>query len=92
MIVRQFGSSGVKIPIIGQGTWNLEGADKSTAIKSIQKGIDLGLTHVDTAEMYGHGCVEELLGHDTATSRGHAHSRATDRTIENFLDNFDWFE
>ena len=63
MIVRQFGSSGVKIPIIGQGTWNLEGADKSTAIKSIQKGIDLGLTHVDTAEMYGHGCVEELLGH-----------------------------
>jgi len=47
---------------IGQGTWELEAADEREATRALLLGLDLGLTHVDTAEMYGSGRVEELLG------------------------------
>ena len=57
-----FGPTGITVPIIGQGTWNLEKAHRPTAVYVIQQGIALGLAHIDTAEMYGHGQVESLLG------------------------------
>lgn len=47
--------------MIGQGTWNMEHDDRATAIAAIRHGIELGLTHIDTAEMYGSGRVEKLL-------------------------------
>jgi diketogulonate reductase-like aldo/keto reductase len=49
MFKRKFGSTGIEVPIIGQGTWQLErdGAD------ALRVGLDLGMTHIDTAEMYG---------------------------------------
>ena len=40
------------IPVLGQGTWNL-GGNRGAAIAALRRGLDLGLTHVDTAEMYG---------------------------------------
>ncbi len=48
MIKRDFGSTGVQAPVIGQGTWKIgpEAAD------ALQAGIELGMTHIDTAEMY----------------------------------------
>jgi diketogulonate reductase-like aldo/keto reductase len=61
MRTRGFASLG-NIPVIGLGTWNMERDDKSAAIAAIRRGLELGLTHVDTAEMYGHGKVEELVG------------------------------
>jgi diketogulonate reductase-like aldo/keto reductase len=59
---RELGRSGEAIAPIGQGTWGLERADEAAATRALQVGLDLGLTHVDTAEMYGDGRVEELLG------------------------------
>lgn len=57
---RAFGASGPKVPVIGQGTWKME-RDGAPAVDALRRGLDLGLTHVDTAEMYGMGEVEELV-------------------------------
>jgi len=48
MLKRQFGSTGVDVPVIGQGTWQM----KSSGVEAMNLGIDLGMTHIDTAEMY----------------------------------------
>jgi diketogulonate reductase-like aldo/keto reductase len=52
---------GVKVPALGQGTWNIE-RDRATAVAALRRGIDLGLTHLDTAEMYGEGAAERITG------------------------------
>jgi diketogulonate reductase-like aldo/keto reductase len=62
MQLRPFGSTGREVPIIGQGTWYIEEADSATAITALRRGLDLGMTHIDTAEMYGSGAAEELVG------------------------------
>ena len=50
-----------KIPVIGLGTWQMEGDRRSSAVAALRRGLDLGLSHVDTAEMYGTGRVEEIV-------------------------------
>jgi diketogulonate reductase-like aldo/keto reductase len=50
---RPFGSLGTEVPVIGQGTWQLDGRNDAGAIAALRRGLDLGMTHVDTAEMYG---------------------------------------
>src|SRR5262245_8230474 len=70
MKTRALGSSGERVPVIGQGTWELELADEAEATRALHAGLELGLTHVDTAEMYGSGRVEELLGRALAGRRG----------------------
>jgi diketogulonate reductase-like aldo/keto reductase len=57
-----FGSTGRRIPVIGQGTWNIELGDHAAAIEALRRGTDLGMTHIDTAEMYGAGEAERLVG------------------------------
>ena len=69
MKARQLGSTGCAVPVIGQGTWNLEYAERPAAVRALQRGLDLGLTHVDTAEMYGSGAVEEIVGEAIAGRR-----------------------
>jgi diketogulonate reductase-like aldo/keto reductase len=64
---RLFG--GVMVPVIGQGTWNMEDDHRAEAIRALQRGIDLGLTHIDTAELYGSGKVETLVGEAIAGRR-----------------------
>src|SRR6201747_1901776 len=49
----QFGSSGRDVSVIGQGTWYIDHGDRATAIAALRRGVDLGMTHIDTAEMYG---------------------------------------
>jgi diketogulonate reductase-like aldo/keto reductase len=55
VIVRQqkFGDNGPLVPVIGQGTWYIDRGDRSGAVAALRRGIDLGMTHIDTAEMYG---------------------------------------
>lgn len=61
---RAFGATGVELPIIGQGSWDLpESGSRLSEVKlALRRGIELGMTHLDTAEMYGSGAVENILG------------------------------
>lgn len=55
---------GETVPCLGQGTWNMgERADRrADEIAALRAGVELGMTLVDTAEMYGDGATEELVG------------------------------
>lgn len=50
---RQFGSSKRSVSVIGQGTWYIDRGHRKDAVAALRRGIDLGMTHIDTAEMYG---------------------------------------
>ena len=63
MIRRPFGATGVEVPVVGQGTWRM-GESRHEAeheVAALRLGIDLGLTHIDTAEMYGEGGAERVV-------------------------------
>ncbi|MBS1089135.1 aldo/keto reductase [Gluconobacter wancherniae] len=56
--------NGVTVPALGMGTWNIgdSGARRAGEIESLRKGIENGLRVIDTAEMYGNGRSERLVG------------------------------
>lgn len=58
---RRWGSAGFEVPVIGQGTWQMEADDRAACVRALRAGLDAGLTHVDTAELYGSGVVEEIV-------------------------------
>ena len=62
----KFGNSGREVSVIGQGTWYIDRGDRRSAVAALRRGIDLGMTHIDTAEMYG----------DAELGRGGSHRRA----------------
>lgn len=66
---RRFGPLQREVSIIGQGTWHIEEGEPASAIAALRRGIDLGMNHIDTAEMYGAGAAEELVGHAIAGRR-----------------------
>ena len=53
MRTKAFGSNGPDVSVIGQGTWYIDHGDRAAAVAALRKGLDLGMTHIDTAEMYG---------------------------------------
>ena len=55
---------GEQVPALAQGTWYIgdSKATRAEEIATLQLGIDLGLTLIDTAEMYGEGLAEQLIG------------------------------
>ncbi|HET7502003.1 MAG TPA: aldo/keto reductase [Kofleriaceae bacterium] len=69
MQTRTFGTGGPAVPRLGIGTWNMERDDRGAAIAAIRRAAELGMTHVDTAEMYGDGQVESLVGEAIAGLR-----------------------
>lgn len=48
-----FGSTGRDVSVIGQGTWYLDQGDRGAAVAALRHGLDCGMSHIDTAEMYG---------------------------------------
>ncbi|MGO8911259.1 MAG: aldo/keto reductase [Bradyrhizobium sp.] len=50
---KEFGRGGPQVSAIGQGTWYIDRANRKSAVAALHRGIDLGMTHIDTAEMYG---------------------------------------
>lgn len=70
---RAFGWTGVQVPVIGQGTWHMGELrrEREGEIAALSLGLNLGLTHIDTAEMYGNGGAEEVVA---ATIRGRRRS------------------
>ena len=59
---RIFGPTAVPVAAVGQGSWRSDEANAAAAIAALRRGLDLGLTHIDTAEMYGGGAAERLIG------------------------------
>ncbi|MES2197955.1 MAG: aldo/keto reductase [Pseudomonadota bacterium] len=53
MQTRKFGSNGPDVSVIGQGTWYIDRGDRKNAVAALRRGLDLGMSHIDTAEMYG---------------------------------------
>jgi diketogulonate reductase-like aldo/keto reductase len=58
---RWLGPAQREVPVIGQGTWSIE-EDRASAVAALRVGLDLGMVHIDTAEMYGDGAAEEMVG------------------------------
>jgi diketogulonate reductase-like aldo/keto reductase len=60
---KPFGWTGVEVPVIGQGTWRMGGSRRAhaTELEALRAGLELGMTHLDTAEMYGDGGAESQL-------------------------------
>jgi diketogulonate reductase-like aldo/keto reductase len=63
---RELGKTGEKVPTIGMGTWrigNFHSQDeKAEQVRALRRGVELGMNFIDTAEMYGGGRSEQLVG------------------------------
>ena len=68
MDFEELGRTGVKVPAIGAGTWEMGGdtarntSNDEESIRALKRAIELGMSLIDTAEMYGDGHCEELVG------------------------------
>src|SRR5262245_23683960 len=59
---RRFGFLRDEVPVIGQGTWHMgERGRRRAEAEALTLGLELGLSHLDTAELYGNGDAEELI-------------------------------
>jgi diketogulonate reductase-like aldo/keto reductase len=65
----QFGPARREAAVIGQGTWYNPGDDRAVAVAALRAGLNLGMTHIDTAEMYLDGVAEELVAEAIAGRR-----------------------
>jgi diketogulonate reductase-like aldo/keto reductase len=63
--------SGDKVPVLGLGTWRMgeRRSERAAEVAAIRLGLDLGVTLIDTAEMYGDGGAEEAIAEATAGRR-----------------------
>jgi diketogulonate reductase-like aldo/keto reductase len=63
--------SGDKVPVLGLGTWRMgeRKSDRAAEVAAIRLGLDLGITLIDTAEMYGDGGAEEAIAEAVAGRR-----------------------
>lgn len=63
--------SGLLLPVLGQGTWRMgeDRANRKAEIAALRLGLDLGMSLIDTAEMYGEGGAEEVVGEAIAGRR-----------------------
>jgi diketogulonate reductase-like aldo/keto reductase len=62
MEYRPFGPTKRDVSVIGEGTWYFEDSERKTAISALQRSLDLGINHLDTAEIYGNGEAEKIIG------------------------------
>ena len=63
-LTRTVSANGLILPVVGQGCWNIGDDPKKSADEeaSLRLGVSLGMNMIDTAEMYGDGASEELVG------------------------------
>ena len=66
---RTFGTTRRRVAPIGQGSWKIEESAADSAVAAMRRGLDLGLTHIDTAEMYGSGSAEGIIAKAIAGRR-----------------------
>ena len=58
---RPFGPTRRRVAAVGQGSWKMEESAADSPVLSLRRGLDLGLTHIDPAEMYGSGAAESII-------------------------------
>ena len=73
-LTREIGRSGVSVSAVGLGTWAIGGwmwggTDEAESIAAIQASLDAGVTHFDTAALYGFGASESIVGQVLAENR-----------------------
>lgn len=63
--------NGARVPALGLGTWGMgeRRGSRADEVEALQLGLDLGMTLIDTAEMYGDGGAEEVVGEAIAGRR-----------------------
>jgi diketogulonate reductase-like aldo/keto reductase len=94
---RRLGPTPFLVSVVGQGTWYIEETERAQAIAALRRGIELGMNHVDTAEMYGSGAAERMVGEAIEGRRDevflvskvlpeHASRRGTIKACEGSLD------
>jgi diketogulonate reductase-like aldo/keto reductase len=66
---RRFGFTNWDVPVIGQGTWYTGHDRRADAVAALRRGLDLGMTHIDTAEMYLSGKAEEWVAEAVGSRR-----------------------
>jgi diketogulonate reductase-like aldo/keto reductase len=59
---RRFGCTKREVAVVGQGTWYSQEDYRESAIAALRRGIELGMTHIDTAELYLSGTAEDWVG------------------------------
>ena len=66
MEYRPLGRTSEKIPVLGMGTWKIgstrTSAERAAQVESLKRGLELGMTLIDTAEFYGDGASEQMVG------------------------------
>jgi diketogulonate reductase-like aldo/keto reductase len=73
MELRPFGPTGRDVSVIGEGTWYIERSERQPAIAALRRGLDLGMNLIDTAELYGRGVAEEIVGEAISGRRDEAY-------------------
>ena len=61
MEYRKFGPTNYDVSVIGKCTLYFEQSDKECAIAALKHGLDIGIIHADTAELYGKGKAEKII-------------------------------
>src|SRR6202048_642521 len=69
MQFRRFGPAKEQVSVIGQGTWYLDPGSRASVVTALRQGLDFGMRHVDTAELYGDGEAERIVGDAIAGRR-----------------------
>ena len=96
MEYRPFGPTNQKVSVIGEGTWYFERSEKTAAVAALKKSVDIGMNHIDTAEIYGNGRAEKIIGESISDKRdkiflvskvypGHASKKGTLAACEESL-------
>src|ERR1700677_2399484 len=66
---RAFGTPRRLVAPVGQGSWKIEASAAPSTVAALRRGLDLGLTHIDTAEMYGSGAAGGVIAEAIAGRR-----------------------
>lgn len=77
-----FGWTGISLPVVGQGTAKLELEERGAVVRALRQGMDLGMTHVDTAELYGGSPLQEVVAAVGAGRMGQAVEQGLGRVEE----------
>jgi len=70
MKYRKFDNVNRDVSIIGRGNWYIDEADRVDAVAALRRGLDLGMKHIDTAEVCGAGMAEAIVGKAITGRRG----------------------